>query len=256
MKQKTISEYLKERFGTKVYRLALTSGCTCPNRDGTISTGGCTFCSEQGSGEFAALFMPVREQIKAAKRLVDPKFPAGSRPEERRYIAYFQSFTNTYGRPEELRKIFLEAIEQPEIVILSIATRPDCLPPEILDMLEELGRIKPVWVELGLQTANEETARRINRGYALPVFEKAVQELRSRGIGVIVHIILGLPGETEEDMLGTVKYLSGIFEQESGAETDAMKQGASHTGIKLQELQILKGASMAEQFSREPFPVL
>jgi len=182
MKQRMISEVLKERYGTKVYRLALSSGATCPNRDGTCVLpdgtrlfGGCTFCSEGGSGEFAAPYVPVREQIENAKRRVDPKIPARIPAEDRRYIAYFQSFTNTYGPAERFREMFEEAIAHPQVVALSVGTRPDCLPEETVDMLRSLKERygKEVWVELGLQTVSDETAVRIHRGYALPVFEDA-----------------------------------------------------------------------------------
>lgn len=249
MRQKMLSEMLKERFGTKVYKLSMTSGCTCPNRDGRLSYGGCTFCSEGGSGEFASPFLPLEEQIRLARQKVDAKFPARIPLAERKYIAYFQSFTNTYARTLEelarLRALYTETIQRPEIAALSIGTRPDCLPPEILEMLRELQTIrpgKPVWVELGLQTIHERTAARIHRGYPLQVFEKAVRDLKEIGVEVIVHVILGLPGESREDMLETVRYL-GQFEPPID-------------GIKLQQLQILRGTQMAEEFRRDPFPVM
>ena len=185
MRQKMLSEALRERFGTKVYKLSLSSGCTCPNRDGTIGTGGCTFCSEEGSGEFAAPFLPVDEQIRLARARVDGKFPAKIPVSERKYIAYFQSFTNTYGEPERLRALYEETIRRPEIAALSIGTRPDCLPADILQMLEELNRIKPVWVELGLQTIHERTAEAVHRGYSLPAFEDAVKKLKETGSDII-----------------------------------------------------------------------
>ncbi len=242
MKQKMLSEALRERFGTKVYKLSLSSGCTCPNRDGTIGTGGCTFCSEGGSGEFAAPFVPVEEQIRLARTRVDGKFPAKIPVSERKYIAYFQSFTNTYGETERLRALYEETIRRPEIAALSIGTRPDCLPPDILQMLEELSRIKPVWVELGLQTIHERTAEAVHRGYSLPVFEDAVKKLKAIGAEVIVHVILGLPGESREDMLETVRFLSGMDPRPDG--------------IKLQQLQILRGTQLAEQYRQSPFPVM
>lgn len=249
MRQKMLSEMLKERFGTKVYKLSMTSGCTCPNRDGTIGYGGCTFCSEGGSGEFAAPFLPPREQIRLARQRVDAKFPASIPLSEHKYIAYFQSFTNTYARgPEELerlRSLYMETIQQPEIIALSIGTRPDCLPPEILDLLQELKAVrpaKPVWAELGLQTIHERTAERILRGYRLPVFEKAVRDLKEIGVEVIVHVILGLPGESREEMLETVRYLG--------------QMEPAVDGIKLQQLQILRGTQMAAQYKEDPFPVM
>ena len=272
MRQKMLSEALKERFGTKVYKLSMTSGCTCPNRDGGLKNlnadpestagkaagndeksgtgyGGCTFCSEGGSGEFAAPFLPPEEQIRLARQRVDAKFPARIPVSERRYIAYFQSFTNTYARNREelerLRRLYTETIRRPEITALSIGTRPDCLPPEILEMLRELKAAepaKPVWVELGLQTIHERTAERIHRGYRLPVFEKAVRDLKEIGVEVIVHVILGLPGESREEMLETVRYLG--------------KMKPAIDGIKLQQLQILRGTQMAAEYEQDPFPIM
>ena len=249
MRQKMLSEMLKERFGTKVYKLSMTSGCTCPNRDGRSGYGGCTFCSEGGSGEFAAPFLSPEEQIRAARQRVDAKFPARIPLSERKYIAYFQAFTNTYARtPEELerlRRLYAETLQRPEIAALSIGTRPDCLPPEILGMLRELRAVqpqKPVWVELGLQTVHEKTAERIHRGYPLEVFERAVRDLKEIGIEVIVHVILGLPGESREEMIETVRYLG--------------QMEPAVDGIKLQQLQILRGTQMAAEFQKDPFPVM
>ncbi len=246
MRHKMLSEALKERFGTKVYKLSMTSGCTCPNRDGKIGYGGCTFCSEGGSGDFAAPFLSPEEQIRLARQLVDGKFPARIPLSERKYIAYFQSFTNTYFRSEDelerLRKLYAATIRRPEIAVLSIGTRPDCLPPEIMEILRELRKIKPVWVELGLQTIHERTAERIHRGWELPVFEKAVRELKEAGIEVVVHVILGLPGESREDMLETVRYLG--------------RMEPAVDGIKLQQLHILRGTQMAEEYKESPFPVM
>ena len=249
MRQKMLSEMLKERFGTKVYKLSMTSGCTCPNRDGRSGYGGCTFCSEGGSGEFAAPFLSPEEQIRAARQRVDAKFPARIPLSDRKYIAYFQAFTNTYARtPEELerlRRLYAETLQRPEIAALSIGTRPDCLPPEILGMLRELRTVqpqKPVWVELGLQTVHEKTAERIHRGYPLEVFERAVRDLKEIGIEVIVHVILGLPGESREEMIETVRYLG--------------QMEPAVDGIKLQQLQILRGTQMAAEFQKDPFPVM
>lgn len=246
MKQRMLSEVLKERFGTKVYKLSLTSGCTCPNRDGTLGTGGCTFCSEGGSGEFAAPLLPLEEQIRLARQRVDGKIPARIPEAERKYIAYFQSFSNTYVRNrtelQRLRGLYLEAAGRPGIAAVSLGTRPDCLPPEILELLRELRERKPVWVELGLQTIHERTAEAVHRGYPLPVFEKAVRDLKETGAEVIVHVILGLPGESREDMLETVRYLA------------AMKPGID--GIKLQQLQVLRGTRIGEEYMRNPFPVM
>ena len=266
---KRLSQALKEAHGEKVYRLSLSSGCTCPNRDGTLGTGGCTFCSEGGSGEFAAEPVPLKEQLEQAKARIQAKTNA------EKFIAYFQSFTNTYGDPVRLRKLYIEAISQEEVVILSLGTRPDCLPEEILQMLQELNEIKPVWVELGLQTIHERTAERIRRGYPLRVFEESFRKLKGAGLTVIVHVIFGLPGETKEDMLATVKYLAGLFEKykcgkagTAGPGATAVSPGSSAAapvssaaalqcfdGVKLQMLQILKGTKMAEEYLREPFPL-
>ena len=259
---KRLSQALKDTYGEKVYRLSLSSGCTCPNRDGTLGTGGCTFCSEGGSGEFAAELVPLKEQLEQAKEQIRAKTNA------EKFIAYFQSFTNTYGDPSRLRKLYTEAILREEVVILSLGTRPDCLPEEILKMLRELNEIQPVWVELGLQTIHERTAERIRRGYPLQVFEESFRKLKEAGLTVIVHVIFGLPGETKEDMLATVKYLAGLFKEygygNAGTGTphsaDRMPQFAdrppgSFDGVKLQMLQILKGTEMAEEYLREPFPL-
>ena len=242
MKIRTISEELKKTYGGKVLKLSLSAGCTCPNRDGTIGTGGCSFCSEGGSGDFAAPFAPAEEQIRQAKKLVDPKFPKTMPAEERKYIAYFQSFTNTYGDTDRLQKLYTEVLARPEIVILSIGTRPDCLGEDVMEMLSALNRIKPVWVELGLQTVHQRTADCFGRGYALPVFEEAVRKLKDAGITVIVHVILGLPGESREEMLETVRYLASFRPRIDG--------------IKLQLLHVLKGTRMGAAYEQDPFPVM
>lgn len=239
----SFNDAMRARFGTKVYRLSLQSGCTCPNRDGTIGTGGCTFCSEGGSGDFAAPLLPIGEQIEEARKRVDAKISASIAPQDRRYIAYFQSYTNTYGDPERLRRVYSEALQHPQIVALDLGTRPDCLPPEMIAMLRDLRTEygKPVWIELGLQTIHEKTAGRINRGYKLEVFEDAYRRLKDEGFEVIVHVILGLPGEAREDMLETVRYLSLL--------TPALD------GIKLQLLHILKGTELAREYEADPFPL-
>ena len=259
---KRLSQALKEAYGEKVYRLSLSSGCTCPNRDGTLGTGGCTFCSEGGSGEFAAEPVPLKEQLEQAKARIQEKTNA------EKFIAYFQSFTNTYGDPKRLRKLYTGAILREEVAVLSLGTRPDCLPEEILEMLRELNEIKPVWVELGLQTIHERTAKRIHRGYPLQVFEESFRKLKVAGLTVIVHVIFGLPGETKEDMLATVKYLAGLFKEYGYGKADSAGPGATAVspgssaappqcfdGVKLQMLQILKGTEMAEEYLREPFPL-
>ena len=237
---KTISDYCKEKFGTKVYRLALTTGATCPNRDGKVGVGGCSFCSEKGSGEFAINAENIAEQIEKAKTLVSAKIPSSIRESERKYIAYFQSFSNTYGDTKRLISLFKEAIQGDEIVALSIATRPDCFSEEMFDSLERLNKIKPVWIELGLQTVNENTARVFNRGYTLDDFEKTYDELKKRKFEVIVHMILGLPGETKEDMYATSKYLSK----------------KKIDGIKIHGLHILKGTRLAKEYEKHPFKIM
>ncbi len=225
-----LSTYLKREYGEKIYRLSLSSGCGCPNRDGTTGDyGGCSFCSEGGSGEFASAVADVDTQIEEAKKLIAGKSDA------RKFIAYFQSYTNTYGDPVRLKALYKEAIERDDIVALSLGTRPDCLGPDILKMLDELNHIKPVWIELGLQTIHDETARHFRRGYDLPVFEEAYRNLKALGITVIVHVIFGLPGETEEDMLDTVRYLAALT--------------PTLDGIKIQNLQILKGTDMFAEWS-------
>lgn len=226
---------LKQRFGEKVYKLTLNGGMSCPNRDGKISFGGCIFCSEGGSGDFASdACLSVSEQIQEAKKRL-----AGKRPVNQ-YIAYFQAYTNTYGPIEHLRKIFTEAIEDPEIVLLSIATRPDCLPDEVIELLAELNKIKPVWIELGLQTIHESSARFIRRGYPLKVFTDAVERLSRQGIEVVAHVILGLPGETREMMLETVDFLNTLPIQ----------------GIKLQLLHVLEGTDLGTYYRNTGFHVL
>ncbi|MDO5137824.1 MAG: TIGR01212 family radical SAM protein [Oscillospiraceae bacterium] len=236
MEIRTLSEVLKQQYGEKLYRISLTSGCTCPNRDGTLGTGGCTFCSGSGSGDFSPAFLPVREQIEAGKQRIQAKTNA------KKFIGYYQSFTNTYGDQERLKKLFNETIDQPEIAILSIGTRPDCLEQDMVDFLSSLNKKKPVWVELGLQTINEQTAEKVRRGYKLPVFEDAYRRLKEAGLSVIVHVILGLPGESKEDMLSTVRYLSSL-----DLELD---------GIKLQMLHVLKGTDLAKKYEENPFHIL
>lgn len=233
MEYRSVSDELKARFGQKVYKLALDGGMTCPNRDGTCGTGGCSFCSADGSGSFAQTGESVFQQIEAAKTRVAGKLKNG------KYIAYFQSFTNTYAPVSYLAPLFQAAIDHPDVVVLSIATRPDCLPPEVLALLERLNRQKPVWVELGLQTIHPETARSIRRGYELPVYDSAVAALRRIGVEVITHVILGLPGESRAQMLETVRYV--------GARTD---------GIKLQLLHVLRGTALARDYAEGKFRTL
>lgn len=234
MKYTTLNNYLKERFGEKVYKIALNGGFTCPNRDGKIGTRGCIFCSKGGSGDFAeSPDLTITEQIENGKKRLEKKIKNG------KYIAYFQAFTNTYAPVEKLRAIYTEAIIHPDIVALSIGTRPDCLGDDELALLDELNKIKPIFVELGLQTINEDTARYIRRGYTLEVYDKAVADLHKIGINVVTHIILGLPGESKNDMLKSVEYACKV--------TD---------GIKLQLLHILKGTDLAKDYEQGKFEVL
>ncbi len=222
-----LNDYLKKEFGEKVYKIALNGGFTCPNRDGTKGYRGCIFCSKGGSGEFAEdPSLSITEQIERGKKRVAGKYKGSS------YIAYFQAFTGTYAPTDRLRELYSEAIAHPDIVCMSVATRPDCLPEEVLDLLDKMNEIKPVWVELGLQTIHEQTASYIRRGYELTEYDRAVRELKRRGIQVITHVILGLPGETKRDMLDTVSYV--------------VKSGAN--GIKLQLLHILKGTDLADEY--------
>ena len=234
MKYTTLNSYLKEKFGCKVYKISLDCGFTCPNRDGTLGYGGCIFCSEGGSGDFAeSRTLGVTEQIESGKERVKNKIKSG------KYIAYFQAFTNTYADVNTLEKIFSEAINHPNIVALSIATRPDCLEQEKIKLLSRLNKIKPIFVELGLQTVNDKTAKYIRRGYNLDVYDDAVERLHEQGINVVTHIIIGLPYETKEDMLSSVKYVCKV--------TD---------GIKLQLLHILKGTDLAKDYFEHKFEVL
>lgn len=231
---RSLNEELREKFGEKVYKLALEGGFSCPNRDGTLGTKGCIFCLG-GSGDFAEKpCFSVTEQIEKAKARVESKNPSG------KYIAYFQSFTNTYGPTERLRALFTEAINHPDICALSIGTRPDCLGDEVVELLSELNKIKPVWVELGLQTIHPKTAEYIRRGYPLSVFDSAVLRLKKAGIYVIVHMIIGLPGETPEMISQTAEYIG--------------KSGAD--GIKLQLLHVLRGTDLAKDFEKGLFKTL
>ena len=223
----TLNDYLKDTYGEKIYKLALDGGMTCPNR--SPDGGGCIFCSAGGSGDFAS-----KDVDSAIAHLHAHGKATGSR-----YIAYFQSYTNTFAPVRYLRDLFMPVIERDDIVALSIGTRPDCLPEDVLDLLSELNEIKPVWVELGLQTIHESTANFINRGYSLPVFDKAVKDLRERSIDVIVHLILGLPGESRNDMLESVRYLNGCGIQ----------------GVKLQLLHILKGTALGDMYINDPSSV-
>lgn len=225
---KTVNEYLKTKYCCKVYKLSLQADVTCPVRDGKIDTRGCIFCSEGGSGDFAACRnKSIPEQIEEAKSRVSAKTGPDAK-----YIAYFQSFTNTYGDIDYLEKVYRQAMEPDDIVAVSIGTRPDSISAEMYELLGELNKIKPIWIELGLQTIHPVSAEYIRRGYDLPVYDECVKKLRSLGIDVIVHVILGLPGETTEDMKATVNYVCS-----SGVQ-----------GIKLQLLHVLKGTDLYQDY--------
>ena len=231
---RSYSSFLKERFGKKVYKICIDGGFTCPNRDVTISFSGCTFCSEGGSGDFCeSASLSIKDQILLGQRQTREKYRGNS------YIAYFQAFTNTYASLSRLRELYGQAMEPDEIVGLAIGTRPDCLPDEVLDLLAEYNRRKPVFLELGLQTCHDETAARINRGYESRVFEDAVIRCEKYGLRVCAHIILGLPGE-DDSMIGeTISFLNGLPVQ----------------GVKLSMLHILKNTPLATQYDEHPFHV-
>lgn len=235
MEYLSFNKYLKDKFGQKVYKISLDGGFTCPNRDGKAGTRGCIFCSKGGSGDFAeSREMSITEQIESGKKKVEKKIKSG------KYIAYFQAFTNTYAPVEILRQKYEEAINHHDIVALSIATRPDCLGDYVLRLLDEMNKIKPVFVELGLQTIHQKSAKYIRRGYDLSVYDKAVRDLKKIGVNVVVHVILGLPNESENDMLETVKYVC-----ESGA-----------NGIKLQLLHVIDGTDLAKDYEKGLFKTL
>ena len=227
----SISTYLKERFGCKVVKLSLDAHLTCPNRDGTKGTGGCTFCSQEGSGDFAG---SIEEQLAS----VPEKWTRDNR--DVRYIAYFQNYTNTYAPAEKLRSMWSEALENENIVGLAIATRPDCLGDDVLDLLSEFNEKTFLWVELGLQTANEETAERFNRCWKIADFEKAMIDLSTRAIKCVIHLILGLPGDNKSIMISSAEYAAGFHP----------------FGIKLHMLHLMKGTVMGEEYLKDPFPVL
>lgn len=232
---KSFNTYCREVFGCKVYKLSLDGGFTCPNRDGTLGTRGCIFCSARGSGDFAPeSCLPIPEQLVSAKARVEKKCKGG------KYMAYFQAFTNTYAPVGRLRQVFTEALEPEEVVGLSVATRPDCLPPEVLSLLEELNRKKPVFVELGLQTIHEASIRYIRRGYENAVYVQAVKDLKALGIPVVTHIILGLPGESEEQMV---------------ASTQAAV-AAGTQGVKFRLLHVLSGTDLERDFQAGKFACL
>lgn len=235
MEYLSFNKYLKDKFGQKVYKISLDGGFTCPNRDGKIDTSGCIFCSKGGSGDFAQnRNLSITEQIESGKKRVEKKIKSG------KYIAYFQAFTNTYAPVEILRAKYSEAINHPDIVALSIATRPDCLGDDVIELLDKMNKIKPVFVELGLQTIHSESAKYIRRGYSLEVYNEAVKKLKSISVNIVVHIILGLPNESEEDMLESVKYVCQ----------------SQIDGIKLQLLHIIAGTDLAKDYEKGLFKTL
>lgn len=231
----TTNAYIRDTFGEKLYKISLNAGTTCPNRDGKAGTGGCIFCSASGSGDFSEdAVMSIDEQIELAKKRISGKCKCD------RYIAYFQSYTNTYGDVDALREKFLAAARRDDIAAVSIASRPDCFDPEVIDMIKDIIAVKPVWIELGLQTANDRTAQLINRCYDISVYDETMNRLRELGVHIIVHMIIGLPGETKEDMLDTVRYI--------------VKSGAN--GIKLQLLHVLRGTVLEKMYEEGVFRAL
>lgn len=231
---RTLNQHYQETFGCKVYKLAIDAGFSCPNRDGTIGYGGCIFCSGEGSGEFAEKGCSVTAQLQQAKRRVSAKIKDG------KYIAYFQAFTNTYAPVEHLRKLYEEAIGQEDVVGLAIGTRPDCLNDEVVELLAQINGIKPVSVELGLQTVHPDSIQYIRRGYENNVYFDAVRRLRGAGIEVVTHIILGLPGETPEMAVQTTK-----------AAVDA-----GTDGVKFHLLHVLQGTDLAKDYAAGKFECL
>ena len=231
----SLNYFLRNKFGEKIYKISLDGGFTCPNRDGKVATGGCTFCSARGSGDFAgSRILSITEQFEDRKEMMQQKWKDG------KYIAYFQAYTNTYAPVDELRRKYEEALAQKNVIAISIATRPDCLDDDVLDYLSELNKKTYLWVELGLQTINDETARNFNRGYDFEVFDNSLKKLQERGIEVVVHTIFGLPGETKEDMLKTVDYVA-----HSGAQ-----------GVKFHLLHLMEGTRMVKQYENGELQLL
>lgn len=230
----TANDYYKQKFGSKVYKLSLDGGFTCPNRDGTVGTGGCIFCSVMGSGDFAESGNDILDQLEKAKQRVEKKIKSG------KYIAYFQSFTNTYAPIKKLEKLYYDAIKPDYIVGLSIGTRPDCLPNGVIELLKEINQIKPVSVELGLQTTNKSSVSYIRRGYENGVYFDAVTRLKKAGIDVVTHIIIGLPYETIDDAVNTT--------------LDAVKAGTN--GVKFHLLHVLKNTDLEKEYLNGKFECL
>jgi radical SAM protein (TIGR01212 family) len=231
----SLNYFFRQKFNTKIVKVSLDCGFTCPNRDGTLSYGGCIFCSDRGSGDFTnPSCNSLIDQFNQIKQNLDNKWPKA------KYIAHLQAFTNTYAPIEVLRKTYYEAMTIPNLVGIAIATRPDCLAPDVLDLLYEISQKTYVFIELGLQSSSDLTGKLINRGYDLECFEQAVFNLRARNIDVVTHLILGLPNETKTDILSSVKYLSKLDIQ----------------GIKLQMLYILKNTPIAKLYEKTPFYIM
>lgn len=232
---RSLNSYLRETFGKKMYKLALDGGFSCPNRDGSKGSRGCIFCSGRGSGDFSVpVGRDMDKAIEEAIGIVEKKNPGGA------YIAYFQNFTGTYAPIERLRDLYTAAVNEPRISVFSIGTRPDCLGDDVLELLSEINKIKPVWIELGLQSIHEKTAQYIRRGYELSVYDEAVKKLKAININVIVHMIIGFPYETPEMIWETAAYMGS-----SGAD-----------GIKFQLLHVLEGTDLADDYREGKFKAL
>ena len=231
----SFNDYFKNKFGEKVIKLSLDAGCTCPNRDGSLSTKGCIFCSESGSGDFVAdRMLSINEQVMSQKEFLSKKWKST------KYIAYFQNFTNTYGNIKNLNTTYSEIIKNKEIVGLSIATRADCIDEDVLNMLKELNKKTFLWVELGLQTVNESTVELINRGYSHKVFNETAALLKKNNIRFLTHVIFGLPGESYNDMINTVKYVRDLHPW----------------GVKFHSLYIQRNSPLYEYYLNNPFELL
>lgn len=232
---RSFSYEMKRIFGSKIIKLSLDGGFTCPNRDGTLGSKGCIFCGEEGAGEFAApRALDIKNQIESQKDILSKKWSSG------KYIAYFQNFTNTYSTYEDLKQKYNLAISGEDVVGLAIATRPDCLSEEVLDLLEEMNEKTFLWIELGLQTIHSTTAKFIRRGYSLECYDEAIKQLNKRNIKVVTHLIFGFPGESREDHLASVKYVANT----------------NTWGVKLHSLYIQKGTDIYEYYKSKPFEIL
>lgn len=235
----TTSEFCMQTYGSKLYKICFDAGFSCPNRDGTLGESGCIFCSADGSGDFAVRITDDIDDIELEHRIEEAKARVADKYKGHQYIAYFQAFTNTYAPVDTLRRLFYRLVNRDDIAVLSIATRPDCLGAEVLDLLRELNGVKPVWIELGLQTVKADSIQFIRRGYDTSVYDRAVSNLNQMGIHTITHVILFLPGETEEDMLQTVKHVVQVGSR----------------GIKLQMLQVLKGTDLEQVYINNSFRI-